>query len=183
MSSNNESQNPAFLIRRAASGDSNAFEQIYEMYLTPVFRFVFCKVKHKETAEDITQVVFMKVFENLERYEDRGNSPLAYFFTVAKNQIIDFWRKKKEALPDDPHLFFSQRRDEKNDTRKIVEEKLEKESFFELIDELPELQRDALLLRFMEDLTSKEVAALLGKSESAIRKAQSRGLQKLRAKF
>ncbi|MDH3324712.1 MAG: RNA polymerase subunit sigma-24, partial [Candidatus Peregrinibacteria bacterium] len=54
---------PMILMERAKSGDNDAYGELYEQYFTPIFRFILPKVSMRDTAEDLTQVVFIKVFE------------------------------------------------------------------------------------------------------------------------
>ena len=86
---------PRELIFAARDGDSQAFALLYEEFFTPVFRYIFSKIGDRNDAEDLTQNVFVLAFGAIKNFEDQQKSPLAYFFTIARNLIIDFWRKKK----------------------------------------------------------------------------------------
>ena len=83
------------LMRLAKDGDSEAFGLLYSKYFVPVFRYIYLRLKNKEEAEDLAQTVFLRVYKSLTRFRDQGKEPLAYFFTIARNAIIDYWRKKK----------------------------------------------------------------------------------------
>src|SRR3990167_9724255 len=86
------------LVERVKNGDSVAFDELYIHVFTPIYRYVYFRVKRKEDAEDIAQTVFLRSYQSLPRFEDKGVSPLAYFYSIARNPEIDHWRKKREIL-------------------------------------------------------------------------------------
>src|SRR3989338_277965 len=98
--------NPIELMERAQNGDTLAFGELYNAYFTKVFRYIYVRVKNKVEAEDLTHNVFLKVFESASKFKNVGISPLAYFFTVARNTVINAWRKKKEYLFAEPEVAF-----------------------------------------------------------------------------
>ncbi|MBI2439344.1 MAG: hypothetical protein HYV45_01935 [Candidatus Moranbacteria bacterium] len=55
------------LLRRAKQGDQQAFAKLYETLFTPLYRYVFMETRHRETAEDITQTVFVKAWQHLQK--------------------------------------------------------------------------------------------------------------------
>lgn len=171
---------PGLLMERAKRGDTAAFAELYHMYFTPVFRYIFVRVMEKETASDLAQTVFLKVFQARDRYADHGK-PLAYFFTVARNAVIDHWKKKKEvsleteeaaataATDDDPHEAA-----ERSDTAQAI---------LRGIGLLTQDQQEIITMKFMSDLSNKEIAATTGKTEEAVRQVQCRALAALRRHF
>src|SRR5262249_52813544 len=93
-------KSPKELMSLAASGDREAFGVLYAQYFTPIYRYIYVRVKTAEIANDLAQTVFLKVFERASEIEAPEN-PLSYFYTVARNLVIDHWRKKKETFFDD----------------------------------------------------------------------------------
>jgi RNA polymerase sigma-70 factor (ECF subfamily) len=172
------------LMRLAKDGDSEAFGLLYKKYFVPVFRYIYLRLKNKEEAEDLAQTVFLRVYKSLPRFRDQGKEPLAYFFTIARNAIIDYWRKKKDWKLDD---------DEDTDKKEVNVNNNEAERISDLCDnaelvqkalsELEDVRREVIVLRFMEGFSNKEIAELIGKSEEAIRQIQCRALKFLRDKF
>ena len=167
------------LMLRAKDGDSLAFEQIYNEYITPIHRYVYYRVQHREDVDDLVQVIFLKVFESLPRWQPK-QKPLAFFYTVARNTVIDYWRKKGRELPQDDitdlnittdeHLILSSNIDNQKQLKRIMQ----------VIKSLSQDYQDVLIMRFVNDLSTKEIAKLLKKSEASIRKIQSRGLKKIK---
>ena len=172
---------PKELMMMAKAGNQDAFGRIYELYLTPVYRYIFFRVRNKETAEDLTQTVFMRVFNALARFEKRKISPLAYFFTVARNVVIDHWKKKKDLLPDDPDVTFSALKDESGiDLHEHMSDAQTMACIKDALGSLKDDQQEVLILKFIDDMKNKEIAELVGKSESAVRQLQCRGLKALK---
>lgn len=155
------------------------FSFVYNQYFTPLFGYILYQTKNREVAEDIVQTVFFKILKQQSSTSDQF-PPLPYFFTVTRNTIIDYWKKKKEIALDISGITFSSLIDEKENPQ----EKLEKEFIFremqEALENLSYEQREVLTLRFISDISNKEIAQILGKTEEAIRQIQYRGIKKLR---
>lgn len=165
------------LLNLAKNGDPLAFDVIYKEFLTPVYRYIFLRIRHKETVQDLTQAVFIKIFKSLDKIKNFDH-PLAYFFTVSRNTVIDYYRsvKQTENLPDDIFL--------EDTTSKNVNETLNTEADLKLVKKamvkLSPEQKEIILLKYFQDLTNKEISQLLNKSEEAVRQLQSRAIKKIR---
>lgn len=171
---------PKDLIEEAKRGNKEAFGKLYALYYVPVFRYVFFRIKKKEDTEDLAQIVFLKVYESIEEYEDRGKDPLAYFLTVARNTVIDYQRKKTPLkLYENVNL--------------EVEEKYSPEYFARIneqtrivdsaIQTLKGVQREVILLKFIANFSNDKIAKQIGKSEDSVRQIQHRALKKLEVKL
>ncbi len=168
------------LVERVKNGDSVAFDELYTLVFTPIYRYVYFRVKRKEDAEDITQTVFLKAFQSLSGFTNRGVSPLAYFYSIARNSVIDHWRKKGEMLFGDMGDGVFDIPDSSGSERRILEKMWADEIVQEGMGVLTPLEAEALTLKFMHDLPNKEIAFLLEKTEEAVRQLQSRGIRKMR---
>ncbi len=175
---------PAKLMRLAKNGDKEAFENIYELYFVPIYRFIFFQVKNKEQAEDLTQTTFLKVFEKISVFQNKSDSPASYFFMVARNLVIDFWRKKKEVIlngeKNNTESFFEKQKSEEKNPEEQILKKEANLSIRERLEILTESEREMIVMKFINDLSNREIAKLTGKKEDAIRQAQSRAFRKLR---
>jgi RNA polymerase sigma-70 factor (ECF subfamily) len=173
-------KDPWLLIDLAKKGDKEAFNLLYEIYFLPVFRYIFARINSTTEAEDLTQEVFLRFYQNVKNIEIKDNSPLNYFFTISRNLVIDYWRKKKYLLIDkemnipDQQKFNFKEEIEKKETAEIIKK---------LIEELTPDQQEVIVLKFINDMSNKEIAKLLGKTEEAIRQLQSRALKNLREKL
>ena len=167
------------LVRRAKAGDKEAFSAIYENCFTPVFRYLYLRVKNKTEAEELAQTVFLKAYQALPGFQEQGRPILAYFFTIARNSLIDHWRKSSDRVEDADEVF-KKIPDEKSN----IESKLDSKSGFEKIKSamgnLTEDQQEVLRLKFMSELSHSEIAKIMEKSEEAVRQLQCRALKALR---
>lgn len=180
MNSKNLKNDPKILIQMAKEGDSTAFGGLYELYFTPVYRYFYFRTRSREEAEDLTQIVFLKVFQAVSSFKEKGKNPLAFFMTVARNVLIDHWRKKKDVVLENDHDIFTKI----PDTSKSVREKAEQSDFSREIsvtlENLTEDQREIIALKFFSELENKEISEITGKTEEAIRQMQVRALKALK---
>lgn len=174
--------NPRELIKLAKAGDGDAFGKLYELYYTPIYRYLYFRIKDKEEASDLTQTVFLKVYKALETIESSKSEPLAYFYTVAKNTLIDYRRKKKDVyiLDDEDAPEVASLDPSAED---VFDNKEMLRSVERVMEDLTEEQREVVNLRFIQELSYKEISQILGKREDAIRKLQSRALKILKEKL
>lgn len=155
------------------------FEELYERFFTPVFRYIFLRVKHRAEAEDLAQTVFMKAYQANPPGKAGQELSLNYFFTVARNTVIDHWRKKKDLVMDDSDEAFDNIPD--GDTPETGAMRGEAGvAVREALGRVSESEQEVLILKFMNELSTKEIAKLLDKTEVAVRQLQSRGLKTLR---
>jgi RNA polymerase sigma-70 factor (ECF subfamily) len=171
---------PWVLIDLAKKGDKKAFDLLYEIYFVPVFRYVFSRTNSETEAEDLVQEIFLNVYRNIDKIQNQKDSPLAYFFKVARNLIIDYWRKKKEILIDKEEKLAS---NQDFDLFETLEKKERIDLIKKLIKELNEDQQEVVIHKFFNGMSNREIAKLLGKTEEAVRQLQSRALKNLREKL
>lgn len=166
------------IITDAKRGDEAAFTELYRRYFVPVYRYVFSHVGSRSDADDLTQDAFVKILGSFSRYVETDSPPLAYFYTVARNTVID-WHRKKKTQPLEDDLARTLRDDTVHPEERAANEE-EHKGLLELISHLPEGEREAIILKYVNDLSNKEIAAMMKKSEEAVRKLQSRGMHNLR---
>ncbi len=180
---NKSSQNRYFveLIARAQDGDEDAFEELYNEYFTRLYRYVLIRVGSDDEADDITQLVFLKFYKNLTNWRDQGYDPSAYLYTIARSVIADYFRSKarkgKKVESSDAVLEIIA--DPSQNLQAGVISNEEKANLYTALQQLPENYQEALLLRYMENLSSKEIAQIIGKSDVATRKLLSRAVAAL----
>lgn len=175
---------PKRLLREAQNGSAEAFGKLYTLYFTPVYRYVLLRVRDRTLTEDITQTVFMKVYRSLDTFRIGTVSPLAYFFTVARNTIIDHWKKKRETVFGDLGDTESDSPLDIPDVREHDETRVDRKAAMDRVrhalDSVSDDQREVLTLKFISQLSNREIATAMGKTEDAVRQLQSRGLKALR---
>ena len=165
------------LIKRAIRGDSEAFGELYSIYLDRIYRYVFYQVRDKMTAEDITEEVFIKAWKALASCKGKERTFSSWLYRIAHNQLIDSLRKRRAELPLQPEMtngLFD---------RNQMEGALEQQEQLEALAYLPRNQRQVIILKFIEGLDNREISRTMSKSEGAIRVLQTRALTTLRQRL
>lgn len=170
------------LIELAKDGDEEAFNRLYEVCFLPISRYISFLVKDKEDVQDLIQDVFLKVYQNLHNYRNKNKSPLGYFYTIARNTIIDYWRKRKIILENSDGVL-TRITDSKGCQIELIEKKEISQIINRAIQSLTKEQQEVIVLKFINELPNREISQLLNKSEEAVRQLQSRAIKKLRQKF
>ena len=151
------------------------FLRTYDTYANDIYRFCTVKVTNRELAQDLTQEVFMRYWQTIREGEKMKNER-AYLYTLARNLIIDWYRKKKENSLD---VLTEQGIDFGNDDHKKIEQSAQMNEVLRVISQLDPDSREALLLRFVEGFTPKEIAAMSGESANAVSVRINRAIKKV----
>jgi RNA polymerase sigma-70 factor, ECF subfamily len=175
----NKNTDIKMLVILAQQGDHQAFDQLYTLFVTPIYRYIYLRLRDKQLSEDLTQTVFLKAYISLKTYQDKNKPVLAYFFTIARNSIIDHVRKQGNRATSDLSEA-EQKPDEKTNIPKEVDGRLANEQIKEKLGDLTEEQQEVVILKFINGFSNREIAEILGKTEMAVRQLQSRGIRTLR---
>jgi RNA polymerase sigma-70 factor, ECF subfamily len=165
----------ARLVEQARSGNAEAFGQIYDACVDRVYRFIFFRVSDVPTAEDLTSQVFLKAWQNLGLYRPEGPI-LAWLYAIARNTVIDHYRTFKQTVSLDEAAPIAAQDDRLDE---LVEFQFEMQSLQESLQYLTEEQQEVLILKFIAEFDTDQIARKMGKSEGAIRALQMRALQAL----
>ena len=163
----------AELIARAKDGQVEAFGQLYERYLDPIYRFIRMRVDGERDAEDLCETVFLRTYEALDRYEDRGHPFSAYLYQVAKNLLADHYRHQSKLEPESESDTAG---DESSGDRDQQEELL---AVAQALGQLSEDYREVIRLRVVLELPTETVASWMGRSPGAVRVLLHRALREL----
>ena len=165
------------VVEQAKSGDHEALSTLYTFYFPRVYRYVAGRVRSTQDAEDVTEVVFLRMVANLKRYEWRGLPFGAWLFRIARNEVISHARRqRRRGVPAQlPETMPDERQDhvaayELQATIQVVREATAK---------LPPAQRDVISLRFGAGLTVAETAFALGKTENNVKVLQHKAIARL----
>lgn len=160
------------LLVEAAQKDPARFGELYELNFERVYAFVARRVGDRDAAEDVTSEVFHKALANLGSFEWRGVPFAAWLFRIAGNAIADRAQQTgREVGVDDPPEV---------GVEADLAELEHRARLFRLVDQLPGDQRDVIQMRFVEQMSIREIAGKLGRTEGAVKQLQFRGLQSLR---
>jgi RNA polymerase sigma-70 factor (ECF subfamily) len=166
----------ACLVDQAKSGDPEAFAKLYDAYVERVSRYIFFRVSEDSDMEDLVSQVFLKAWENLDRYKV-GRSPfIAWLYTIARNLVIDHYRTKKNTLALDEVLALPsdmQLPDEE------VQMHFDLDAMRDSLQVLSKDQQQVLILKYIVGLPNESIAKIMNKQEGTIRGLQMRGLQTL----
>jgi RNA polymerase sigma-70 factor, ECF subfamily len=167
------------LLVEAAQKDPTRFGELYEINFERVYAFIAWRVSDRDAAEDLTSEVFHKALANLRRFEWRGAPFASWLLKIAANAIADKAHRggKELAVADPPEIA------EDASALADLEEVQRRAQLFRLVEQLPEDQRRVIAMRFAEEISIREIAEVLGRTEGAVKQLQFRGLQTLRAKI
>lgn len=166
------------VIRRAQRGDPAAMSMLYQAYAAMIYRYVVYRVGSEQDAEDLTSEVFVRMVKDLPRYQDTGAPFEAWLYRIAAARLADFFRRQHRRahieltdnlVSESPHP-----EDDLLDAQETTQLR-------QALSQLSEDDQNVLILRFVERKSHQEVAAILNKSESAVKSIQHRALIKLAA--
>jgi len=177
------------LMVRYQRGDRDAFAELVRRYKTPVFNFVLRHIRHSNTAEDVTQDVFLRVVQNAAEFKHEARFS-TWLYTIARNLCVDQLRKlshRRHPSLDQPAS--------SEDTRPMIENvadahpraSVERSAvsgevqgkIVEAIEALPEEQREVFLLREVANLPFKEIADITGVGENTVKSRMRYALDRL----
>ncbi len=166
----------ARLVDEAKAGNPEAFARLYDAYVERVTRYVYFRVSEAIDTEDLVAQVFLKAWENLDRYK-MGTSPfIAWLYTIARNLVIDHYRTKKNALPLEEAIALPsdmEMPDEEAQTR------FDLQAMRDALQFLTSDQQQALILKYIAGLPNDSIAKIMKKQEGTVRGLQMRALQTL----
>ncbi len=164
-------------IARAQAGDADAIGTIYESFHQRIYRFLYYRVGDRQTAEELTSEVFLRMIKALPNYKINQIPIQAWIFQIARNLAVDYYRKSRLRS----HAELTDREPSANEDLDVsTDRQLTSELLAAALDELTDEQREVIIFRFVSEMSTAEVAAALDKSEGAVKALQRRGLIALR---
>lgn len=150
-------------LTKEARSDPEAFARLYDEFLPVIYRYVLRRVTNKEVAEDITSQTFEKALKSIRTLRE-GTSFRMWLYRIAGNTVIDYYRSRGRHQTQS----LTEARDVVNGKSEQAVESIEtRVSVLALMEDLPEAQKTALVLHFLEGLSIDDMAPLLGTSSSA----------------
>lgn len=163
------------IIKKCQTGDNKDFVYIYDSYINKIYKFIYYKTNHTETAEDLTSKVFFKALKNISKFDPETNFN-SWIYRIARNIVIDYYRLKKEESNIDDFYDL----DDGEDIEIDFDNKRKIEEVKKYLSNLKTEQREIIILRVWEGLSYKEIAEITGKSEESLKMMFSRVIKKLR---
>ena len=165
------------ILKRALAGKKEAFSEIYDFYVIRIFRFIYLKTSSKETAEDLASEVFLKYWKRIKKgMEDESlgevianDKTKSFLYKIARNLIIDFYRKKEPSTVEIDSDIKDKIQDQKQDILAYISAKQEVEEMMEALRKLKSEYCEIIILRYVEELSISEIAEIIGKSSGSVR--------------
>lgn len=173
----NDRPSDAVLIRKAKA-DPSSYAELYNKYVKAVYNYIWFRVRHNDAvAEDLTQEVFARAYEQLPSFEWRGYPYLTYLYRTAHNVLINYFESahQRREVPDPLETM-----DIPYDVAPALEDRLALHDLWRAVQELPEDQKSALLLFYRQGRSLSEIAHILGKSVNAAKLLLSRARRHLK---
>jgi RNA polymerase sigma-70 factor (ECF subfamily) len=169
----------------AAKRDPDAFEMLYRKYVAQIYSLALYETRDPHAAEDITEGVFLKALSALPRFREHGEGEESTFkvwlYAIARN-VISNERRSRRRHPEDPiELALDLRAPD--DPAATAETRIEVQRAWDAVMELPAERRQAVVLRFVNELSAREIGEIMGKSEGAVRVLIHRALLSVRARL
>ena len=179
----------ARLVRRARTGDQQAFAELVALYQDKLYHMAFRMLGNRQEAEDVTQEAFLRVYRNLDRF-DEGQKFSTWIYRIATNLCIDRLRKRKQTFSLDAESTEHEGLDGyaviPSDDRTPESEMLLTETqriVREAIETLPAKYKSVMVLRYLLDLSLQEIGEVLDMPVTTVKTRVHRGREFLRKKL
>jgi RNA polymerase sigma-70 factor, ECF subfamily len=158
----------------AAQRNPDEFKRLYQKWLARIFRYFYFRVGNKKDAEDLTSQLFLKVYEDLPRYHNRGCFS-AWLFSIAHARVVDYYRKGFKEIPLDDFT----PAENSPDLLSHSVRQTEIQQLLVLLKSLDVEEQELIRLRFAAELSYQEIGLILNRKEDAVRKSISRLLERM----
>lgn len=153
----------------------------YNLNKDKIFSYFYYNLsKNRELAEDLTSDTFLKWFEKFETYNDEFAFS-TWIFTIARNTLFDYYRKNKinVTLDESTEITHTEFLQYEQDFSKKIDIDNQMEDVYTLLNTLSESSREIVIMKYLQELTTKEISEISWKTQANVRKIISRSLQKL----
>lgn len=169
------------LAVRMKKGDRKAAGRLFEDLFPKAYGFFMTRVSHRETAEDLTQDIFLKLAGKIDGFDESRGGFTVWFWQMARNMLIDFYRSRKETP-------FSSMSDDVVEGLSVgnmpnVDDKLQFEKIRNFLKTLSEEEQELFELRYVAEMPYRDLAHVVGKTEGALRVAMLRMKEKIKREF
>jgi len=165
------------------------FSKFYDAHINKVFRFVYLRVNSAETAQDITAISFLKFWQRVSLSDSQQNrktkdviaNPTAFLYRIARNRIIDFYRKKnKQPLSLEKLQEIADFQVAHATFKQNIELTWEVEEIKKSLQNISSLYADIIIWHYLDELSTKEISQILKKKEGTVRVLLHRGMKALK---
>lgn len=161
-----------------ARTDADAFGELYRRHRESVFRYLRARCRDDDLAIELTAVTFEKALRSIHGYRTKGGGVLAWLLRIGRNAAADHERRQRPIVPQ--WRMNTDHASQEPSPEDVAISSDERRRIRLLVADLPDVQRDALALRFGAGLTARQIGTVIGKNEEATQKLISRALARLR---
>jgi RNA polymerase sigma-70 factor (ECF subfamily) len=167
-------------VRLAQEGSAHAFALLYDRYVDQIFAYVYHRVGHRQTAEDLVGDVFLRALRRISTFRWQGVDFGAWLMTIARNRVHDHFKSARFRLEATVEEVFDRPvlASEDNPEQALLSSDLQAQ-VHDAIRQLKGEQAEVLYLRFIQHLNVAETASVMGKTDGAIKALQYRALKSL----
>ncbi len=163
-------------IERLNGNELENFAAFYANFAERIYHYIYFRITDEQKAEDLTSQVFLKAWENKDYYKRTGAPFISWLYTIARNAVIDDYRTSKPTVAFEDGIRFES---DQPTPAEECELHFETELLNAAMQSLTEEQHQVVTLKYMDGLTTEEIAARLGKRTGTIRALQMRALRTL----
>jgi len=168
------------LVQAACRGEESAIEALYRTHFDTIYRYVFLRVGSPTAAEDVTSQVFLGMLRGLGRYRDEGKPFVAWLYGMARKQVAFYPRTQSRAPGAGGLETAEQLVAQGAGPHASAEERERRLAVAQALGKLPEGQREVIMLRYILSLSIAETAAVVDRTEGAVKQLQLRALATLK---
>ena len=168
----------AGLVALAQQGDAEAFGQIYDAYVDSIYRYLYYRVGSHAVAEDLTSETFLRALRRIDSFTWQGKDIGAWFVTIARNLVTDHVKSSRFRLEvTTADMLDADRADDGIEDEVLG--RLQSAVLLDAVRRLKPEQQECIVLRFLQGLSVAETAAVLQRSEGAVKQLQLRAVRAL----
>lgn len=167
------------LVKLVQKGDHDAFSKVYDIFVDHIYRYVYYRVNPFD-VEDVVENVFLKVWENINKYKQREKKSFAsWIFRISHNVVVDYYRAQRDQNIDELKIDIPATKREHNPI-KVTEDVFDQNMLKKALKNLKKSYQEVLIYKFINDFSNTEISEILKKSEGSLRILQHRALKALR---
>lgn len=164
------------LVQKIQSGSSENFVLLYDSYLDKIYRFLYFRTNHQETAEDLTSQTFLKAFDKINSFDPSKGTFQSWLYQIARNLLIDHYRVPRRNV----ELSAASNVPADSSPERDTEQQFTLAQVQNLLASLSEPAKELVVLRIWEELPYSEIAKIMDKSEASLKMQFSRIIASLR---
>jgi len=171
--------NQEHLIKQCQAGNLDEFTGLYDEFFDKIYRFIYYKTHHRETAEDLTSQTFVKALEKINTFDFNKGMFSSWIYRIARNKVIDYYRTRKIEFDIDDVWNLGKDENMARDMDNL--DKLKQVSKY--LKELKPEQREIVIMRIWDGLSYREISEIIGQSQDNCKMIFSRVINKLRGEI